>query len=59
MEQTNYSVGLDIGTTKIVALVGQKNEFNKVEILGVGKSKSHGVHRGVVNNITQTIPDFR
>ena len=31
MENTNISVGLDIGTTKIVALVGKKNEFNKVE----------------------------
>ena len=59
MEQTNFSVGLDIGTTKIVALVGRKNEFNKVEILGVGKSKSLGVHRGVVNNITQTIQSIQ
>jgi cell division protein FtsA len=59
MEQTAISVGLDIGTTKIVALVGQKNEFNKVEILGVGKSKSLGVHRGVVNNITQTIKSIQ
>ena len=55
MRNSNISVGLDIGTTKIVAMVGTKNEFNKVEILGVGKSKSLGVHRGVVNNITQTI----
>ncbi len=55
MKNSNISVGLDIGTTKIVAMVGTKNEFNKVEILGVGKSKSLGVHRGVVNNITQTI----
>ena len=59
MENTNISVGLDIGTTKIVALVGKKNEFNKVEILGVGKSKSLGVHRGVVNNITQTIQSIQ
>ena len=59
MEQTDFSVGLDIGTTKIVALVGRKNEFNKVEILGVGKSKSLGVHRGVVNNITQTIQSIQ
>ena len=59
MEQTNISVGLDIGTTKIVALVGKKNEFNKVEILGMGKSKSLGVHRGVVNNITQTIQSIQ
>ena len=59
MKNTNISVGLDIGTTKIVALVGKKNEFNKVEILGVGKSKSLGVHRGVVNNITQTIQSIQ
>src|SRR6056300_473718 len=59
MENSNISVGLDIGTTKIVALVGKKNEFNKVEIVGVGKSKSLGVHRGVVNNITQTIQSIQ
>ena len=59
MENSKISVGLDIGTTKIVALVGKKNEFNKVEILGVGKSKSLGVHRGVVNNITQTIQSIQ
>ena len=55
----NYSVGLDIGTTKIVAMVGEKNEFHKVKILGVGKSQSLGVHRGVVNNITQTIQSIK
>ena len=55
MENKKIAVGLDIGTTKIVAMVGQKNEFDKVEILGIGKSQSLGVHRGVVNNITQTI----
>ena len=55
----NISVGLDIGTTKIVAMVGTKNEYNKLEILGTGKSKSLGVHRGVVNNITQTIQSIQ
>jgi cell division protein FtsA len=55
----NYSVGLDIGTTKIVAMVGEKNQFDKVKILGVGKSQSLGVHRGVVNNITQTIQSIK
>ena len=54
-----YSVGLDIGTTKIVAMVGEKNQFNKVKVLGVGKSQSLGVHRGVVNNITQTIQSIK
>ena len=57
--EKHTSVGLDIGTTKIVAMVGAKNEFDKVEILGIGKSKSLGVHRGVVNNITQTIQSIQ
>ena len=59
MEQTKYSVGLDIGTTKIVAIIGKQNEYGKIEILGIGKSKSLGVHRGVVNNITQTIKSIQ
>ena len=54
-----FSVGLDIGTTKIVAMVGEKNQFNKIKVLGLGKSQSLGVHRGVVNNITQTIQSIK
>lgn len=59
MEHTDIAVGLDIGTTKIVAMIGRYNEYGKVEILGVGKAKSLGVHRGVVNNITQTIQSIQ
>ena len=59
MEQQNIAVGLDIGTTKIVAMVGRYNEYDKMEVLGIGKSKSLGVHRGVVNNITQTIQSIQ
>ena len=57
--EKNISVGLDIGTTKIVAMVGSRNEFKKLKILGIGKSQSLGVHRGVVNNITQTIESIK
>lgn len=59
MNKESIGVGLDIGTTKIVAMIGKKNEYGKLEILGVGKSKSLGVHRGVVNNITQTIQSIQ
>lgn len=59
MENNNIAVGLDIGTTKIVAMIGKRNEFGKVEVLGIGKSKSLGVKRGVVNNITQTIQSIQ
>ena len=48
-------VGLDIGTTKVVAIAGRKNEFGKVEILGFGKAESAGVSHGVVMNIEQCI----
>ena len=59
MEHNDISVGLDIGTTKIVAMIGRKNEHGKIEMLGMGKAKSLGVHRGVVNNITQTIQSIQ
>ncbi|GAA3512865.1 cell division protein FtsA [Aquimarina addita] len=58
-EENEIAVGLDIGTTKIVAMVGRYNEYGKMEVMGVGKSKSLGVHRGVVNNITQTIQSIQ
>lgn len=59
METENMAVGLDIGTTKIVAMIGRKNQYGKLETVGVGKAKSLGVHRGVVNNITQTIQSIQ
>ena len=59
MEHKDISVGLDIGTTKIVAMIGRRNEYGKIELLGTGKAKSLGVHRGVVNNITQTIQSIQ
>lgn len=48
-------VGLDIGTTKVVAIAGRKNEYGKLEILGFGKTESAGVSHGVVLNIEQCI----
>ncbi len=52
-------VGLDIGTTKICAIVGKRNEYGKINILGVGKSHSDGVSRGVVVNIDKTVQAIR
>ncbi|MBE2246667.1 MAG: cell division protein FtsA [Candidatus Competibacteraceae bacterium] len=59
MENSEIVVGLDIGTTKIVAMVGRRNEFGKIEILGVGKSDSIGVTHGVVSNIIHTIDSIK
>lgn len=51
--------GLDIGTTKIACIVGRKNEQGKIEILGMGKSRSDGVTRGVVANIQKTVESIK
>ena len=48
-------VGLDIGTTKISVMIGRKNQYGKLEILGTGKAVSIGVSRGIVANIDQTV----
>ena len=59
MENYKIAVGLDIGTTKIVAMIGRRNEYGKLEVSGIGKAKSLGVKRGVVSNITQTIQSIQ
>ncbi|MCR9014986.1 cell division protein FtsA [Aquiflexum gelatinilyticum] len=55
MENNKLIVGLDIGTTKICAIIGRKNEFGKLEVLGMGKAVSDGVIRGIVTNIDKTV----
>jgi cell division protein FtsA len=59
MEASDFVVGLDIGTTKIAAIVGRKNEYGKIEILAIGKAPSLGVKRGVVSNIEDTIRSIK
>ncbi len=55
MENSKIVVGLDIGTTKICAIVGRKNEYGKLEVLGMGKAESEGVIKGIVTNIDKTV----
>tara|TARA_B100000902_G_C27301551_1_gene913127 strand:- start:938 stop:2263 length:1326 start_codon:yes stop_codon:yes gene_type:complete len=62
MEESNqelnigdYMVGLDIGTTKISIMIGRKNQYDKLEILGTGRAVSNGVARGIVANIDKTV----
>jgi cell division protein FtsA len=55
MKEEKIIVGLDIGTTKICVLVGRKNAYGKLEVLGMGKAVSDGVVRGMVTNIDKTV----
>jgi len=53
--KTDLIAAIDIGTTKIVAIVGKKKENGKIEILGISKTPSKGVKRGVVLNIEEAV----
>jgi cell division protein FtsA len=52
-------VGLDIGTSKVVALVGEVNENGEVEIVGIGSHASRGLKKGVVVNIESTVQSIQ
>ena len=55
----DYMVGLDIGTTKISVMIGRKNQYGKLEILGTGRAVSNGVARGIVANIDKTVDSIK
>ncbi len=54
-ENERIVVGLDIGTTKVCAVVASIDEQDRIHILGVGKAPSEGLNRGVVVNIDKTV----
>ncbi len=54
-DNENMIVGLDIGTSKIVALVGKRNMDGSIEVVGIGSHPSRGLKRGVVVNIETTV----
>ena len=51
----NLIVGLDIGTSKVVAIVGEVNENGDIEVVGIGSHASRGLKKGVVVNIESTV----
>lgn len=54
MHTSDLAIALDIGTTKVCAIAGIRNEYGKIDILGIGSVKSEGVSKGVVSNIERT-----
>jgi cell division protein FtsA len=57
--ESEIIVGLDIGTTKIAAIVGRRNDLGKIDVLGYGRSESIGVRRGVITNIENTVQSIQ
>ena len=58
-QKSKILAAVDIGTTKIVSIIGRKNEIGKLEVLGMSKTPSKGVKRGVVLNIEETVNTIR
>jgi cell division protein FtsA len=58
MRKERVAVGLDVGTTKVVALVGNIVD-GTIEVIGLGKAESHGLEKGVVVDIGRTIASIR
>ena len=56
MVKVDRIVGLDIGTTKICAIVAEVEEGGQLKVTGVGSSPSDGLKRGVVVNVEKTVP---
>ena len=52
-------VGLDIGTSKVVAIVGEVTEEGEIEIIGIGSHQSRGLKKGVVVNIESTVQSIQ
>jgi len=53
--ERNVIVGLDIGTSKVAAIVGEINENGEVEVIGIGSTPSRGLKKGVVINLESTV----
>ena len=56
---SNLIVGLDIGTSKVVAIVAEINDENEIEVIGLGSCRSRGLKKGVVVNIESTVQTIR
>ena len=52
-------VGLDIGTSKVVAIVGEISAEDQLEVIGIGSNPSRGLKRGVVVNIESTVQSIQ
>ncbi len=54
-----YIVGLDVGTTKVCAVVGEPTDDNALEIIGVGVADSHGQKKGSVVDVDSTVESIK
>jgi len=58
-KKTDHIVGLDIGTTKICCIIGERTPEGGVDIIGLGQFPSRGLRKGVVVNIDSTVESIK
>src|SRR5579885_2162522 len=56
---TEYLVSLDVGTSKVVAMIGELNASGRVRVIGLGSAPTRGLKKGVVVNIEATVDSIR
>ncbi len=59
MSKEDLITGLDLGTTKISAIIAEVNEKSEINVVGVGTTPSYGLRRGVVVNLDKTVQGIR
>lgn len=57
--KNEYVAAIDLGTTKIVTLIGKKNDNNKIHIVAYGSTTTSGIRRGIVHNIEETVDSIQ
>ncbi len=57
--KNEYVAAIDLGTTKIVTLIGKKNDNNKIHIVAYGSTTTSGIRRGIVHNIEETVASIQ
>ncbi len=58
-KKERYIVGIDIGTTKVTAIVSEVTEEGRLEIIGIGSTGSKGLRKGMVINLEQTVESIK
>ncbi len=58
-EEKNLIVGLDIGTSKVIAIVGEVSQNSVIEVVGIGSHPSKGLKKGIVVNIESTVQSIQ
>lgn len=58
-KKDKYIIGLDIGTTKVCAIIGEINEEGKLDVIGIGTAGSQGMRKGVIVNLDKTVTSIK